>query len=211
MSLYVLMTQSACRLPILEAARMVIRGGADVLQLREKEIPDREMAALGRALRKMTGGAGVGLIVNDRPDIAALVGADGCHVGQDDLPPRAARKVLQPDQILGVSTHSLEQAQRAVTEGADYIGIGPVYPTTTKGYERGIGCRLVHQVAGAVGVPVVAIGGITAERVPELLAGGRVGRIGIAVCSAVLGADDIEAATAAFRAVLDANRPRFRP
>jgi len=203
MRLYVLLTQSACRLDIVEAAMQVIRGGADVVQVREKELPDREIASLARTLRKITADAGVRLIINDRPDIAALVGADGCHLGQDDLPISAARKVLRPGQIVGVSTHSMEQALEAVARGADYIGIGPVYPTETKGYERGIGRDTVARVAEAVRIPVVAIGGITLERVPGLVRGMPGDRFGIAVCSAILGADDIEAAAAAFRAAMD--------
>ena len=199
MRLYVLLTQAHCPIPILEAARRVLRGGADAVQLREKEMRDRELLQLGRELRRMTANLDVGFIVNDRPDIARLVGADGVHLGQEDLPPAAARKVLAEDQILGVSTHSIEQARQAKADGADYIGVGPVFPTATKGYEQGVGLDYVRAAAAEVDVPIVAIGGITVEALPDILSAAAPGRIGVAVCSAILGADDIEAATRRFK------------
>ena len=189
-------------MPILEAAQQVIRGGADAVQLREKELPDREVLHLARELRRMTSAAGVRLIVNDRPDLARLAHADGVHLGQEDVPPVAARKVLSAEQIIGVSTHSIEQARKAVADGADYIGVGPMYATTTKGYAQGVGPEYLRAAAEAVDVPIIAIGGITLANIPELYSAvpsfAR-GRVGIAVCSAILSADDIESATAAFR------------
>jgi len=200
MRLYVLLTQSQCRLPLVEAAAAMIRGGADVVQLREKELSDRAIMALGKRLRSMTAEAGVGFIVNDRPDLARLVNADGVHLGQEDLPPAAARRVLAAGQLVGVSTHSVEQALKAAEEGADYIGVGPVFPD----YREGVGTAYVREAAEAVSLPLIAIGGITVEKVGEVLAAGAWGRTGIAVCSAILGAEDVEAATRAFRAAVDA-------
>ena len=197
--LYVLLTQTHCKIPILDAAREVLRGGADVVQLREKEMRDRELVRLAHELRRMTANVAVGLIVNDRPDIARLVDADGVHLGQEDLTPAAARKVLAHGQIVGVSTHSIDQARQAVADGADYIGVGPVFPTTTKGYEQGVGLEYVRTAAAEVRVPLVAIGGITVETVPESLQAAGARHVIIAVCSAILGADDIEAATRAFK------------
>ena len=202
MRLYVLLTQAHCRIPILEAARRVVRGGADMVQLREKELNDREVLDLARRLRRMTEQADVGFIVNDRPDLARLAGADGVHLGQENLPVTAARKVLSPDQILGVSTHSIDQARRAVADGADYIGAGPIYPTATKGYAAGIGLEYLRAVAAETHLPIVAIGGITPRNVPEILSAGGKAHVVIAVCSAILGADDIEAATAEFKAAI---------
>ena len=202
MRLYVLLTQAQCNIPLLDAARQVIRGGADVIQLREKDLPDSELLQLARKLRRITSEASVGFIINDRPDLARLAEADGVHLGQEDLPPAAARKVLARHQILGVSTHSLGQVQQALADGADYIGVGPVFPTATRGYAQGVGLEYVQAAAESVAIPMVAIGGITPEKVPEILAAGSAGIVGIAVCSAVLGADDIEAATAAFKAAL---------
>ncbi len=201
--LYVLLTQAHCRIPLLRAARQVIRGGADVVQLREKEMRDRELLRLAQELRRLTANLGVGFIVNDRPDIARLVGADGVHLGQEDLPPAAARRVLEDHQVLGVSTHSIEQARQATADGADYIGVGPVFPTPTKGYEQGVGLQYVQAAAEEIEQPLVAIGGITLERVREVLSAAGKRHMAVAVCSAVLDADDVEAATRAFKEAID--------
>ena len=204
MRLYVLLTQAHCRIPILDAARQVIAAGADVVQLREKELPDKEMIRLADELRRLTTEAGVGFIMNDRADLAVLCNADGVHLGQEDLPPPAARTVVGEDRIIGVSTHSVEQAHQAVADGADYIGVGPVYPTITKGYDKGVGLGYIRAAAEcAKGIPLVAIGGITAERVPEIFHAAGSAHIAIAVCNAILGADDIGAATASFRETID--------
>jgi thiamine-phosphate pyrophosphorylase len=197
--LYVLLTQAHCGIPILEAARQVIRGGADVVQLREKQASDRQLVKLARELRRITGNAGVGFMVNDRPDVARLSGADGVHLGQTDMPVAAARKALAAGQIVGVSTHSIADVKRAVADGADYIGVGPIFPTATKGYETGVGVKHLREAATAAQAPLVAIGGITAARVPEVLAAVPGRRVMVAVCSAVLASADIEAAAAAFK------------
>ncbi len=204
MRLYVLLTRSESRLPIVDAAREVIEGGADVLQLREKDAPDSEILKLGETLRTLTADAGVALVVNDRPDLACLIEADGCHVGQGDITPEAARKVLRPDQALGVSTHNLDQARRAMRAGADYIGVGPIFPTTTRGYCEGVGTTYLRQASEAVPLPLVAIGGITPATAGGVMRAGPEGCTCIAVCSAILGADDPRAATAAFRRAIAA-------
>lgn len=201
--LYVLLTQAHCRVPIVEAARRIIRGGADVVQLREKDLPDAEVVALGGELRRLTADAGVGFIMNDRPDLARLTEADGCHLGQQDIPAPAARRILGAGRLLGVSTHSVAQARQAAADGADYIGVGPVFPTATRGYETGLGVDCVRAAGEAVALPLIAIGGITPDTAGEVMAAGPRGRTGIAVCTAVLGADDIEAATARFREAID--------
>jgi len=203
--LYVLLTQAHCRIPILDAARAVVRGGADVVQLREKESSDRKTLRLAYELREITGDAGVSMIVNDRPDLARLSEADGVHLGQDDLPPAAARKLLAAGQVVGVSTHSIAQAEAAVAEGAGYIGVGPLFPTATRSYETGLGIEYLQSVGASVAAPIVAIGGITLENVPGILAamGGRPVILG--VCSAVLMAEDIEEATASFKRVITHN------
>jgi thiamine-phosphate pyrophosphorylase len=197
--LYVLLTQAHCRIPILDAAQAVIRGGADVVQLREKESSDRKTLQLAHELRRITGDAGVGMVVNDRPDIARLSEADGVHLGQDDLSPAAARKLLGAGQVIGISTHSVEQAQAAVADGAAYISVGPVFPSATRGYETGLGVELVQSVASSVTAPVVAVGGITLDHVPGILAAAGDRPVILAVCAAILMADDIEEAAAAFK------------
>jgi thiamine-phosphate pyrophosphorylase len=198
----VLLTAALSRVPLLEAARLALRGGADIIQLREKEAKDREILSLARDLREMTHDAGALFIVNDRPDIARLAGADGVHLGQTDLPPAAARAILGPDGIIGVSTHSVEQARQAVADGADYIGVGPMFPTATKGYSEGVGPSYIREAASVAGLPLVAIGGITPERVPEILRMAPERHVIIAVSSAILQAPDIEAAAGCFKTVI---------
>jgi len=202
MRLYVLLTQAHCRVPILEAAETIIRGGADVVQLREKDSSDRDLLRLAHVLRKMTHDAGVGFILNDRPDLAVTADADGVHLGQEDLPPDAARRILLPHQVLGISTHSLDQAVRARDAGTDYIGVGPVFPTATRGYEQGVGLDYIRAAATAVELPLVAIGGIRPENVADIIRAAEGAHVCIAVCRAILGADDIEAATRAFKAAI---------
>jgi thiamine-phosphate pyrophosphorylase len=180
---------------LLEAAREAIAGGAQMVQLREKEMGDRQLLQLADELRTMTRQRGTLFFVNDRLDVAWMCGADGVHLGQDDLPVHRARELLeragQGHRLIGVSTHSLEQAREAAPR-ADYVAIGPIFPTRTKGYVRGLGPEIVRDVAAAVDVPVMAIGGITAENVKEVIAAGA---DAVAVCSSVVGAPDIRAAT----------------
>lgn len=201
MTLYVLLTSRISRLPLLDAARACLDGGADVVQLREKDATDRHVLALGAELRKLADVYGALLIVNDRPDLAKLVDADGCHVGQDDLPLRAVRKVMGEGKLAGVSTHSVEQAREA--KGADYVAVGPMYPTETKGYTQGVGPELARSARPLVDVPMVAIGGITPERVPDVL---EAGADCVAVCSAVIADEDPEAAARRFRRAIDSAR-----
>jgi thiamine-phosphate pyrophosphorylase len=138
-------------------------------------------------LRDKTRATGALFIMNDRPDIALLADADGVHVGQDELPVADVRQLVGPDRLIGVSTHSLEQARQAVADGADYIGVGPTFPSTTKQFAGYPGLELVRQVSREVTLPAFAIGGITAENVPQVLAAGC---RRIAVSHAILGAAD---------------------
>ncbi len=185
--LYVLVTSSLCRGDPAKTAEAAIAGGADCLQLREKELPDREVLELARRLRELTRQAGVLLLVNDRPDIAAIAGADGVHLGQQDLPIAEARRLLRPGAIVGRSTHNLFQARAAEVEGADYIGAGPMFPTDTKDAGPVAGVEYLRQVISEISLPHVAIGGITAENVGLLV---EAGAERVAVCSAVIAAAD---------------------
>ncbi len=203
MRLYVLLSPAHCKRPILDAARAVVDGGADVVQLRCKETADREIVRISRDLRKMTENAGVAFIMNDRPDLAKLVNADGVHLGQEDIPPAGARKILRRAQVVGVSTHTIEQARQAVTGGADYIGVGPIYPTQTRGYEKGVGVEHLKAVAAEVQLPLVAIGGITLNNLYAVLSAAPKGRVTIAVCAAILGAEDIQGATESFKRAIE--------
>jgi len=156
-----------------ELAAALLAGGARLLQLRLEAAAARELLAAASAIRPLARGAGALFLVNDRPDVAVAVEADGVHLGQDDLPVVAARRVLGPDRLIGVSTHSLDEARAAAAAGADYIGVGPVYATTSKANAlEPRGLELVRAVRAAVGCPIVAIGGITPETAPLVRAAG---------------------------------------
>jgi len=172
-------------------AEAAVRGGATVVQLRGKALSYREFLDLGLRAADRLAGTGVPLIVNDRVDVALACGADGAHLGQEDMPLAEARKVLGPDRIIGISTHSTAQAREAALAGADYIGFGPVFPTATKDAGPLQGVEVLKQVRASVGLPVIAIGGIGAENIGAVLAAGA---DGAAVISAVLGAPDVTAA-----------------
>jgi thiamine-phosphate pyrophosphorylase len=200
MRLYALLTERWCARPWRETAGLILEGGADVLQLREKDLPARDLLARARLLRDLTAAAGALLIVNDRPDVAFLSGADGVHLGQDDLPPREARRLLEGGMIVGLSAGSAEEARRAEQDGADYVGVGPVAPTATKGIAEGRGPELVQEVARAVELPVVAIGGIDRANAAAAV---RAGATAVAACAALCSADDPLAAARALRAEVE--------
>ena len=203
MRLYVLVTSDLCEAGPIETAERAIEGGADVIQMREKGLSDRELLALAGEYRRLCTSTGTLFVVNDRPDVARLCNADGVHLGQDDLPAAAAREVLLPHQFIGVSTHCMEQARAAARDGADYLGVGPVYPTETKGYTKGVGTEYVAAVAGELALPFVALGGITPARAVEVA---RAGAPAVAVCSAVIAAQDIAAAARAIRTAVEKGR-----
>jgi thiamine-phosphate pyrophosphorylase len=180
-------------LPDLLAA--VLAGGCRLVQLREKTMPLDELLALARRLARQCREAGARFIVNDRADLALACDADGLHVGQDDLPAREARALLRPGMILGVSTHDPEQARRATAEGADYVAVGSIFPTTTKAGFQLVGPDLIRRVRPEVSVPIVGIGGITPDNAAAVL---EAGADAVAVISAVCSAADPEASTRRF-------------
>ncbi len=195
--LYVLITEALCSKPWLEAAELAIEGGADCLQLREKELASGELLHRAQQLVKLCHQRNVICIINDRPDIAILSGADGVHVGQGDLPCTEARKLLGRDRIMGVSTHNIDQARQAVRDGADYIGVGPVFRSSTKPRDFLPGLEYAREVALAnLPIPAVAIAGITLPNVDEVI---NSGAKAVAVTAAVVGAIDICAAARAFK------------
>ena len=174
---------------MLEVARAAIDGGARVIQLRDKEASTRELVEEGIALRKLTRQRGVLLIVNDRIDVALAIDADGAHVGQDDMPGEMARKLLGPDRILGISAGNMEEAIAAVAAGADYLGVGPIYPTAAKA-DAGdpVGLQLIADIARLYTTPIIAIGGINAKNANDVM---HAGANGVAVITAVVNAEDI--------------------
>ena len=190
--LYLLATRRFARGPLVEAVAAACRGGAGVVQVREKGVPDAELLAAAREIAAAVREAGALLIVNDRVEVALEAGADGAHVGPGDLPPAAARRRLGPGLLLGVTTHDLAQARRAAAEGADYAGIGPVFPTETKGVPvRAIGPEAAGRVARALSIPAYAIGGIGPGNAARVRDGGCTR---VAVCAAILGSADPEGA-----------------
>ena len=188
--LYVIIDRKASGKDPLTTAREAIRGGADIIQYRDKEATAMEMISWGIKLRKLASEKNVTFIINDRTDVALAVGADGVHLGQDDLPIGIARKILK-NKLVGISTHSLAQAIKAEKDGADYIGVGPVYSTPTKPDYPAVGLKLIKEVSRMIKIPFVAIGGINYDNIDGVLtAGAR----RVAVVRAVVGARNIRLA-----------------
>jgi thiamine-phosphate pyrophosphorylase len=197
--LYVLLGGATCRAALDWTIAEAAAGGADVIQLREKDLSDAELFRRARDVRRWTREADVLFIVNDRPDIARLAEADGVHLGQDDLSVREARRILGPDALVGVSTHNIGQVRRAVLDGASYIGVGPTFTSSTKNFEELAGLDFVRAAAAETSLPAFVLGGVTAENVAKVVqAGGR----RVAVAAAVAQADEPRAAAAALRRAL---------
>lgn len=175
---------------LIEAVEKAIKGGATVVQLREKQIDSRGFYELALKVKEITTRYNVPLIINDRVDIALAVDADGVHVGQEDLPADIVRRIIGPKKLLGVSAKTIEEAVKAQRDGADYIGAGAVYPTPTKPESDAIGTEGVKMIKDAVDIPVIAIGGITRENVYELIS--DTGIDGVAVVSAIFAGDPEE-------------------
>lgn len=178
---------------------VLVQSGADAIQLRDKRLGDRELLERARRACEAAHGGGAWFVMNDRPDLAVLAGADGVHLGQTDLTVKDARALLGPEALVGVSTHSIQQARQAVLDGASYLGVGPVFPSATKHFEEFPGLALVRAVAAEIRLPAFAIGGIHRENASQVLATG-IGRI--AVSSAVVGAADPAQAARQLKAML---------
>jgi thiamine-phosphate pyrophosphorylase len=178
---------------IADVVRAALRAGAPSIQLRGKDQPAREQVELARALLAETRPAGALLWVNDRLDVALAAGADGVHLGQDDLPLAAARRIVPAGFLIGISAETPELARAAERDGASYVGTGPVHATGSKADAgEAVGCARIAEVAGAARIPVVGIGGIGAANAADVV---RAGAAGVAVISAVMRAADPEAAT----------------
>lgn len=183
----------------IRVAEAAVRGGADWIQWRDKEASDREFLEVARELRELTRRLKAFFLVNDRVAVALLVKADGVHLGHEDLPVQEVRSLIGPSLWIGRSTHSLEEAKQAEADGADYLGVGPVFPTPTKPDYRPVGLELVRQASREIKIPWFAIGGIDLQNAPLVLSAGAVG---VAVVRAVAGAGDPEAAAGAFKALM---------
>ena len=180
-----------------------LAGGADLFQLRDKDASDDELLAAAETARERCREAGALFLINDRPDLAVACGADGVHVGQDDTPVARAREIVGPDAIVGLSTHSVQQAQAGGGSGADYIAVGPVHATPTKEGRPAIGVEPIHYAAAHVSVPWFAIGGIDTKTVADVV---RAGARRIVVVRALTDADDPEAVARALRTSLNGGR-----
>ena len=170
-------------------AQQAVSGGADIIQLRDKSRSCAELTGIGRKIAAITGKAGVVFIVNDRLDVAIACGADGVHLGQDDMRLSTARQIAPPGFIIGVSVSTVEEAVDSEREGADYIALSPVFSTTSKGNAGpGHGLDRLREIRRAVSIPVIAIGGINRRNVRDII---EAGADGIAVISAVVASPDI--------------------
>jgi thiamine-phosphate pyrophosphorylase len=178
-------------------------GGADLFQLRDKEASDDELLAAAESARDRCRAAGALFVLNDRPDLAVACGADGVHVGQDDTPVARAREIVGHDVIVGLSTHSVKQAQAGCRSGADYIAVGPVHATPTKEGRPAIGVEPIRYAAAHVSVPWFAIGGIDTKTVGDVV---RAGARRIVVVRALTDADDPQAVARDLRASMNGGR-----
>ncbi|MEW6325242.1 MAG: thiamine phosphate synthase [Nitrospirota bacterium] len=180
--------------PLPDVVSVAVSAGPCAIQLREKDLPTRELLELARSVRERTAQARVPLLINDRLDICWAAEADGVHLRRDSLPTRVARRLLGSSKLIGVSAHSLEEILQAEQEGADFALFGPVYATPSKlAYGPPQGLAALEAAARRTRLPVFAVGGVTAERVSELI---RAGARGVGLISAVFGAEDARRAAA---------------
>ena len=183
-----------------DLARLALRGGADTIQFRQKTGSTREMIRIAAQMKQLCSDYDVPLIVNDRVDVAIAAEADGVHLGQDDFPIPLARELLGQEKIIGASASDINEGRKCLEEGADYIGFGPIYPTTSKDDAGAVkGVETLTQIAEAVSAPIIAIGGISSNHVSEIL---QAGAHGIAVISSVCCQEDPEQATRALYQVI---------
>lgn len=179
----------------------LLSGGARIVQLRAKDVAPRELLSAARAIREASKRSGALFIVNDRVDIALIAGADGVHLGQDDLPVEEARRLLGPGRIIGLSTHGVKEALEAETLGADYISLGPIFPTRTKkDAQAPRGLPLLPEVRSAVRLPIVAIGGITRENMMDVF---NAGADSAAIISGILTQRDIRSTVASIVSMIE--------
>ncbi len=187
--LYLITDRKQIKIPLPEAVRLALLGGVRAIQVREKDLPVRDLLSLSRELRILTKAFGAKLFINDQVDIAVAVEADGIHLGHQSMPASAARKIVGNKMLIGVSTHSIDEACVAETDGSDFITFGPIYKTPSKSkMGKPIGLELIKDVVKAVNIPVFAIGGIHGRNLGNAL---WAGAYGVSMISAIFGAEDI--------------------
>jgi thiamine-phosphate pyrophosphorylase len=199
--LYLVCDSSPSSHALPDLVRGALAGGVDVVQLREKHLSDEALIAVAHAARVLCERLGALLIVNDRPHVALEAGADGVHVGQEDMPVAEVREIVGPDMLIGLSTHAPAEIDAVEAQIVDYIGVGPVHETPTKAGRPAVGLELVRYAAAPAGVPVFAIGGLDADNLEEVL---DAGATRVCVLRAIADAQDPEAAARALRAQIDA-------
>ncbi|MFW6028947.1 MAG: thiamine phosphate synthase [Halanaerobiales bacterium] len=183
----------------LEVVKKALAGGVDVVQLRDKNLSLRERYQLGKKIRKFTLKKDVSFIVNDRVDLALALGADGVHLGQNDIPLKEAKKLLAPDKIIGISANTVRDAKTAEEGGADYLGVGAIFPTESKKGKKsnaGIGLKGLKKIRNKTNLPLIAVGGLKPENYKEVL---EAGADTISVISALTMAEDIAKVAKKFR------------
>lgn len=194
--LYLITDRKQTKMPLPEAVRLALQGGVPAVQLREKNLPVRELLALAQELRIITREFGAKLFINDHVDVAVAVGADGVHLGHQSMPVDAARKIVGSSMLIGASTHSAQEAKEAEAQGADFITYGPIFETPSKAqYGKPVGKSTIKEVKYHINVPLFALGGIKSTNVLQVIAAGA---DGVALISSILAADDITAATKKF-------------
>jgi thiamine-phosphate pyrophosphorylase len=200
-SLYLIYTDALSALPLEQALDLAVRGGVEIVQIREKGSRERRIDLVRRALERLRG-RDIPVIVNDDPEVAVLTGAQGVHVGPGDMAPGKARTILAPGMALGISTSSLAEVQTAVQSGADYIGVGTVFKTATRTGKTLIGPEEAARIGKAVPIPAFPIGGIDATGAARLA---EAGIARAAVCTAIIGGRDMEERAAGIRKALERN------
>lgn len=199
--LYFITDRGLSKRGIMDDVGSAIRAGVRIVQYREKELPVKRMTEEAAEIRKLCKANDVVFIVNDRPDVALASGADGVHIGPDDMSLQRARKIMGKDRIIGVSAGTLEEAKRLEKEGADYVGIGPVFETSTKkdaGKPTGVG--LLKDIGEAVRIPFLGIGGITRGNLEDVL---NAGCRRVCMISAILSKDDVEEEVRKIRGIIN--------
>ncbi len=191
-NLYLITDRKQTKIPLPEAVRLALEGGARAIQLREKDLPVRELLVLAQELRAVTGEFGAKLFINDRVDVAVAVAADGVHIGSESMPAGAVRNIVGDKMLIGASCHSVEEAREAETSGADFVTFGPIYPTPSKmQYGKPVGLEALGRAAKKVQIPVFGLGGINQANALRVMLSGA---YGISLISAVFASDDIKQA-----------------
>jgi len=191
--LYLITDRKQVKMPLVAAVRLALEGGVRAVQLREKDLPVRELLALSQEMRALTKEFGARLFINDRVDVAIAVNADGVHLGHQSMPVEAVRRVVGNTMLIGVSTHDLAEAKAAESEGADFITFGPIYDTPSKA-KLGVpvGVKALISLKNELNIPFYALGGIKSGNVSQVLGAGA---SGVAMISAIMAAEDIKKAS----------------